>query len=214
MRNVKNHRPPKNDLTGQKFGFLEVIKMAQTEKSGPRCNWRAICKCYNCGNNHYDADVQAIKRGRTKSCGCDKSRYDKIRGKNSPLYKGYEEISGKLWGTIKNRASRRNYTIDIDIKYVWDLYEKQHRKCALSGISIVFGIANHKQTETTASLDRIDSTKGYIKGNVQWVHKTVNIMKNIFDNTLFINLCKKIAELNVDVEVLEDEEIMKNVWAH
>ena len=63
-------------------------------------------------------------------------------------------------------------------------------------------------------MDRIDSTKGYIKGNVQWVHKTVNIMKNTFDNTLFINLCKKIAENNIDVKVLEDEEIMKNVWAH
>ena len=29
----------------------------------------------------------------------------------------------------------------------------------------------------TASLDRIDSSKGYTEDNIQWVHKDVNQMK-------------------------------------
>lgn len=52
---------------------------------------------------------------------------------------------------------------------------------------------NKKSSETTASLDRIVSTKGYVEGNVQWVCKMVNIMKNVYDQEDFINMCKKIG---------------------
>jgi hypothetical protein len=48
--------------------------------------------------------------------------------------------------------------------------------------------------EHTASLDRIDSSKGYCEDNVQWVHKDINRMKNTFDQDYFISLCKLIAE--------------------
>ena len=49
---------------------------------------------------------------------------------------------------------------------------------------------------TTASLDRIDSTKGYFIENVQWVHKYVNIMKWHTANQEFIEWCKLIAANN------------------
>ena len=46
----------------------------------------------------------------------------------------------------------------------------------------------------TASLDRIDSTKGYIEGNVQWVDKIVNAMKWNIPEKYFIEICKTIAK--------------------
>ena len=46
----------------------------------------------------------------------------------------------------------------------------------------------------TASIDRIDSNKGYIEDNVVWVHKDINIMKNKFSKEYFLMLCKKIVE--------------------
>ena len=46
----------------------------------------------------------------------------------------------------------------------------------------------------TASLDRIDSSKGYVKGNVQWVHKDINKMKTDFEQSIFIKLCKSVAD--------------------
>lgn len=45
----------------------------------------------------------------------------------------------------------------------------------------------------TASLDRIDNTKGYIPGNVQWVHKSVNFCKGTLKERYFIKLCCQIA---------------------
>ena len=48
----------------------------------------------------------------------------------------------------------------------------------------------------TASLDRIDSTKGYTKNNIQWVHKTINKMKNVLHDEEFIQWCNLIANYN------------------
>jgi hypothetical protein len=45
----------------------------------------------------------------------------------------------------------------------------------------------------TASLDRIDSNKDYVEGNIQWVHKHLNLMKNILSQEYFINLCNKVS---------------------
>ena len=53
-----------------------------------------------------------------------------------------------------------------------------------------------KDKSWNASLDRIDSSKGYIEGNVQWVHQNINMMKNKFDNQYFIEMCKLITKNN------------------
>jgi len=49
------------------------------------------------------------------------------------------------------------------------------------------------QFPTTASLDRIDSTKSYHKDNIQWVHKRVNRMKMNYTMEEFVDWCKKVA---------------------
>lgn len=77
--------------------------------------------------------------------------------------------------------------------YLWKLFLKQNGKCALSGLGISFGgLIGEKRSSTTASLDRINSTKGYIKGNVQWVHKHINKMKWDFDQNYFLSLIEYI----------------------
>jgi hypothetical protein len=75
------------------------------------------------------------------------------------------------------------------------LFLKQDRKCKLSGIEIKFHPEEKriKQSQQTASLDRIDNTKGYIEGNIQWLHKDINNMKWNFNESTFINYCCQIA---------------------
>jgi len=80
----------------------------------------------------------------------------------------------------------------ITIEYAWDLFLKQNRKCAMSGMEINFAATG--KDKFTASLDRIDSNEGYVDGNVQWVHKDINWMKNTFSQQHFVDMCKKVAD--------------------
>lgn len=39
----------------------------------------------------------------------------------------------------------------------------------------------------------MNTSEGYVKGNVQWVHKDINLMKNALDQEYFVNLCTKVV---------------------
>ena len=49
----------------------------------------------------------------------------------------------------------------------------------------------------TASVDRVDNTKGYVTTNIQWVHKDINYMKQEYPQDYFKQLCKLVTEHNV-----------------
>lgn len=144
----------------------------------------------------YNSDVQTINDFLLKY---------KIRGKNkhlrktklnnkSPAWKGYKEISRTYFGSIIKSAKERNIPFEITIEYIWDLFLSQNRKCALSNVDIAFNTVGQKYKRfQTASLDRINSKMGYIKGNVQWVHKTLNHMKMALDEDEFVKWCNLVT---------------------
>lgn len=89
----------------------------------------------------------------------------------------------------KIQSTLRDIDWDLDFEYLADLLIDQDYKCALTGWSIDALEIN----KNSASLDRIDSEKGYIKGNVQWVHKMVNMCKQQYTQEEFISMCTSIA---------------------
>lgn len=71
------------------------------------------------------------------------------------------------------------------------MYTIQEGKCALSGLPIGWAEVGSLHT---ASIDRIDSKVGYLKENVQLLHKDVNMMKQSFSQDYFIEMCSSIAD--------------------
>lgn len=128
---------------------------------------------------------RGIAQGERTSCGC--KRGWKLR-------QGTEFVNLTYFNNIKHHATNKNREFKITIDYISDLLVKQDFKCALSGINIECA---YKDSHT-ASLDRIDSSKGYIEGNVQWVHKVINDMKSNREDKLFIEYCRAVAEFNKD----------------
>lgn len=179
------------NLTGQKFGSLTVLSRRREKHPSGNYRYLATCKC-DCGIIK-DIDVSHLKTGRTKSCGCNKNYYENMLGEKSPCFKGYKEIRGKTWSLLKRRSGCRGHSFNLDIKDAWNLFEKQERKCALTGLPILFSKCNG---ETTASLDRIDNSKGYDIDNIQWVHKDVNIMRNVYSIEYFIKICKLVSAIH------------------
>ena len=107
-------------------------------------------------------------------------------------FKGKYNSIPYTWFSMKQKGGiSRGYIWDLSIEYIWNMYEEQQGLCALSGISIGW---SEKGLTATASIDRIDSSEGYIVGNVQLVHKDINFMKQQFSQDYFIDLCKLVAD--------------------
>lgn len=77
----------------------------------------------------------------------------------------------------------------LGIKLVWFVYTSGNNDRGIFGAAI-----------DRASLDRIDSTKGYIEGNVRWVSSLFNKMKYILTDQELKEYCKRI------VAAIEKEE--------
>jgi hypothetical protein len=192
------------DLTGQVFSRLTVLRLSGSSRGGSKL-WECNCSCGNIC--HVSTRHLNRKNCKIKSCGCLKKERNLLKGKYHPDFKGYEGITSSFWTShiIRSakgdfKTNRKETPLEIDIKYGWDLYLKQDKKCALSGLIIRFP-EKHTDTTQTCSLDRIDSSKGYIPGNVQWVHKHINIMKNKFSQEHFIEMCKLVAKRSQNIEI-------------
>lgn len=172
--------------------MLTVIEERPATPAG-HSSWLCLC---DCGNTVVRTST-SMKRSQFSSCGCWHRQ-----GVDNPLFRGCGEISGSwFWSVVYRSASGRKSRqavkkeFDINICFIWDLFLKQNRRCALTGMVLTFPKTGRSDDmrNSTASLDRIDSKKGYTKENVQWVHKDINKMKNIFNQDYFINVCKMVA---------------------
>lgn len=102
-------------------------------------------------------------------------------------------MPGSYWTSIKSNADRRGIsTAGFTIDDAWEKFVEQDGRCAFTGIPLIFE-SKCNRPDGTASLDRIDSSKGYTKDNVQWVHKDINYIKRDLSDADFIALCKKVA---------------------
>lgn len=172
------------DLTGQQFGKWTVLCMDPEWKPKKDVKWEVKCEC---GYTQLIHSRQLTHKG---SSGCTKC-VGRPKGSASKNFKGHGELSLTKWTQIKTGAASRGHKVNISIEDAWNLFEKQKRICALSGRSLEMDTTVKKGT---ASLDRIDSSRDYEEGNVQWVHKTINIMKNTLDQDEFISFCRDVGD--------------------
>lgn len=186
-------------LVGETFNHLTVDSLAESFDSERR--W--ICRC-TCGKKTGPITSYNLKSGHTKSCGCLKSRGLESKKGYEKLYNGFEDLSSTYWCVVKHNAKTRDIEFKITIEEAWNQFVKQYKKCAISGELIILDkkygtnarLGALEYRKQTASLDRIDSSKGYTVDNIQWVHKTVQQMKMSIEDKTLIEWCKKIANNN------------------
>lgn len=175
----------RKDHTGLKYNSWTVLEYIGPDKRSKDSVWKCRCSC----GTEKELKINNLVNGKSKQC-------PKCATKPKP----YSEILPvPMWNLIVKRAMRKQGKIEITREEAESLFIKQGQKCALSGLPIQFAKfgTDYLNKNQTASLDRIDSLKGYVKGNIQWVHKTVNLMKNTLDQIEFINMCKLISNENI-----------------
>jgi hypothetical protein len=190
---MKNRRDRAyNKYLGKKFGLLTINKILGMMPA-PSSRHR-MCKCVcQCGNT-VDRDIsQVISRqnnGVIQSCGC----YLKVQQKVKSIGRPLQERFGRYFKQCIRQSSVRGYKFNLTMDDLITLYDKQGGKCALSGIRVVLPLCWHKKEENRCSLDRVDSSKHYEIGNVQWVYYPLNRLKNKFKEVEFFRWCAMITD--------------------
>ena len=140
------------------------------------------------------ADGVKKYRSRCKQCVLllSKQAYPKIY--ISKAIKRSSSPKNFISGILNHATKRKQHLIfDIDLMYLLQLYENQKGCCALSGVQMTY-IAGNGKVNTNISIDRIDSSKGYSKGNVQFVCDIVNRMKQDLSEIDLLIWCKHIVK--------------------
>lgn len=105
-----------------------------------------------------------------------------------------KEINKRVRVNIKNnRPMEMNLTLQ-DLKDQWDL---QNGKCSYTGIEMSLPrVIRYREFSTMgASVDRINSDVGYVKGNIEFVCLFVNYGKNKFTKEQTIEFLNKIKNI-------------------
>lgn len=168
---------------GTRFGSRVVI--STETKSNGRGDRLWLVEC-DCGDRQWKK-AGRISAGRSPKCRSCKIDQQKAASSESfPSFIIYE---------AKNRAERRGLSFNLTPEYLEDLYQLQGCRCAYTGLRLKSDPDKKIRTRgTTLSVDRIDSSKGYVKGNIQIVHKRINSMKNDLTHEQFVQACKLVAQ--------------------
>ena len=179
---------------GDKFGEWTVIdnSLRPIFKDNKRCqNGLGITIQCSCG---YIANETPMYLHTHKN----KCKVCRLKDQSDSNFKGVGELSSTYVSTLKGGAVKRGLEWNLSLDQLWTLFNTQQKKCALTDMPLFLSRSycreNENRIRQTASLDRIDSSKGYIEGNVQWVHKHINRMKSDFRQEQFIDYCRAIIQ--------------------
>ena len=145
-----------------------------------------LVECCVCNKEFFKenrAIARSIREGAKNYCSRKCSGTNAILG----IYpKEHQDAMRYYTASIKKRATRKNMEMNIDLKYLNDLFQHQDGKCAISGVSI-FIPSDHLSRKNhglnVASVDRIDNDLGYTKGNIQFTALGINFMRNTLSIT-------------------------------
>lgn len=98
------------DLTGEKYGKLQVLHRIGTKNDSPL--WECVCDC----GNLKEATARSLRTGNTRSCGCIHSAQLADRNRNNKVHGGCadykEERLYGVWHAMKQRcydSNRKDY---------------------------------------------------------------------------------------------------------
>jgi hypothetical protein len=139
-------------------------------------------KCLKCGTTEPSKFFTENRRKCIK-CSLTKEHKEKVKARVNARRK-----RDVLWGkycSSKGRAKRYGIIHTVSLEYLRNLLQAQNNKCVYTNLEF-----DNLNSMKSLSIDRIDSSKGYIEGNVQFVLTCINFMKYEFTEEYFIEMCK------------------------
>lgn len=154
------------DLVGQSFGVLTVLGRGEDyippsyPKSQKQIQW--LCQC-DCGNICL-VNVNNLRSGRQKSCGCKGSRHEKTHGMS-------ESITYQSWESYVQRCTNPNHIN----------YDKYRERVYLPWVKSFETFLKDLGERPTKShtLDRINNSLPYSPDNCRWITQDIQSHNHI-----------------------------------
>ncbi|MCP6718871.1 MAG: hypothetical protein KJI71_01385 [Patescibacteria group bacterium] len=176
-----SHEIAKNYIN-QKIRQYTILSIYRFDKKkGADCRIR--CEC---GKKHYAYLDTIINNKQRNSCNYCPVVFGKYTNK------GYRS----LYNHYKRTAKKRGHVFKIDFSQFLSLIDKDCSICEASLSNLYTKSGNQNYQLKYNGIDRIDSKKGYIKGNVQTLCYVCNTMK-----------------MNFDLETIAEKAPLLGIWA-
>jgi hypothetical protein len=167
------------NLKNQRFGRLIALSLAAPDKNG-KTRWNCIC---DCGNTAI-VQTNCLQQGSTKSCGC--LFMERARRGNSPG----DSAMKKLYRTYKRNCAKSDRMFSISIQDFKILTKQNCYYCGSKPKYIIRGEGNGDYVYN--GIDRIDSSRGYVKDNIVTACKDCNFAKQSMDRYDFLKMIRNI----------------------
>ena len=203
---IKKHKeeiPTGLDVKGKKFDLLRPVRLVSIDEKKTGNNkylWDCECDCGNkCVKTTNSLKYHHINNNTKNSCGCEDKRIARWESL---------DVDARHFNNIKSSAKKRKLEFDLTPEFLHELFHKQKKRSAISGRKLLLpgkkgngsGLSQRvsDNKDLIASLDRIDSLKGYTKDNVWWISRRENSCKmdlSIQDmEQFFIDGCEYLEE--------------------
>lgn len=147
-----------------------------------------LYKCTKCGevkpNKEFACHRKATGRGRkyTTRCKACARAYDKITNKEEKNRKSIQyRRKHRLYNVFsasKGNARKKEIEHNLTQSFINKLWERQKGLCYYTGKPMDLDISDGRDNSNSISIDRVDSSRGYIIGNVVLCRWVVNRIKN------------------------------------
>ena len=182
-KTIRKYPNGQDPLKQELFGKTRVCSYCKKRKSTLKFHWKT----------DYQTKNKVTKRLQRQ---CGPCRVQKDNNKYSATADTYlrRKILTLQQDSHRHRG-RRKFLLNYDKFFkIWrKQFKKTGLKCPLSGETMTHTLGNGSVL-TNMSVDRIDSDKDYVIGNVQVVCLMANIMKNRYDNKNLLSWSKKIVK--------------------
>jgi hypothetical protein len=181
---MRNYISRVKDLTGQRFGRLEVISLKEERRiysSQTKVVW--ICRC-DCGKTK-EVTSASLSSGTSTSCGCYSLELVTLP---------YGESSkNSVWTSYTGKAKKKNLEFSLTKEEFFKLTKENCFYCGTEPKNTYVRPRNNGGYLFNG-IDRVDNKRGYTLENTVSCCKNCNYAKNILSQEDFFNMIKKIYE--------------------